>query len=162
MATAGDLQQIRVCQIPAFQQGVEKSPTAEAPPQEASCRQLLEKGDWMEEGQPRTRKQEAEAASTLDTHTIASDGRGLCGLEVFPLSRLPPESGTRHIFSPTIGGKNDGGGVHTYTETFSTMGGTTGRGPRARRAAVAQFVFLTHWKPHRAEKIHLASSSLVP
>lgn len=100
MVTAGDLQQIRVSQIPAFQQGVEKSPTAEAPPQEASCRQLLEKGDWMEEGQPRTRKQEAEAASTLDTHTIASDGRGLCGLEVFPLSRLPPESGTRHIFSP--------------------------------------------------------------
>lgn len=84
LATVSDLQQIPVSQIPAFRQGVEKSPTAEATPQEASCRQLLEKGDWMEEAQPRTRKQEAEAASTLYTHTIASDGRGLCGLEVFP------------------------------------------------------------------------------
>lgn len=37
----------------------------------------------------------AEVTSILHS-TKASDGHGLCGLEMVPLSMLPPESGTRH------------------------------------------------------------------
>lgn len=63
-------------------------------------------GGYMRKGTGwRRGSQDLEAGSRGSLHpphTTASHGHGLCCLEVFPLSRLPPESGTRHNFSPLL------------------------------------------------------------